>query len=227
MRNPESSSLHSVIWDFDGTIVDTETPGFQAWQAVFEHVGGKLDPVDWGLIVGTVGGVDLFDRLQEQVGDVDRVALDRQRRILQRQFLAASPLRAGVRDLLDTLFQVRIPCAIATSSSRWWVERFLRQHQIADRFVALATADDVRHVKPDPEVYRLALGQLGANARGSVAIEDSPHGAQAALGAGIPCLVVSNPSTAHLRFPEGVHRRDALTAVTLHDLSRIGGRGET
>lgn len=222
MINEEARSrLESVIWDFDGTIVDTETPAFQAWQAIFVKAGAHLDPLDWGLIVGTVGGVDLFDRLETQVGAVDRVALDQERRALQRRYLASSPLRTGVQDLLDALVQAHVPCAVATSSSRWWVERFLTQHQIRDKFLALATADDVRHVKPDPEVYRLALRQLGAAGPRSVAIEDSPHGAQAALAAGIPCLVVANPSTSHLRFPPGVHRMDSLTRVTVDDLSRM------
>ena len=94
-------------------------------------------------------------------------------------------------------------------------------HHLEAYFGALATADDVTMGKPDPAVYRVAVSRLAIEAARAVAIEDSPHGSTAALGAGLKCVVVPNPSTEALLFPDGVVRLPSLQGVTLEALAAL------
>lgn len=213
--------LAGIVWDFDGTLVDTETPQFEAWAQVFEEAGGELRPSDWGQIVGTLDGINLLDVLESQAGRLDRPKTLRRLAELTEKYLDQAPLRPGVRDLLAELGELSIPCAIASSSHRQWIVEFLRDHGILHYFTAIAAADDVARVKPDPSVYRVALRRLRVPAAQALAIEDSPHGAAAALGAGLVCVVVPNPSTKALSFPVAVRRLTTLENVGVRDLEKL------
>ena len=211
--------ISGLIWDFDGTIVDTETPQYRAWSEIFAEFGDKLTPEDWGRIVGTWGDVDLIDILMERVPGVPRLETNRRAGALVTQYMLEAPLRAGVMGLMEAARMAEIPQAVASSSHRVWIQAFLHLHQLEAYFQALATADDVVMGKPDPAVYRVALRRLGLEPHQTVAIEDSPHGSAAALGAGLKCVVVPNPSTEALVFPEGVVRLPTLEGVTLETLA--------
>lgn len=193
--------LHGVIWDFDGTIVDTETPQFEVWQAIFIEHKTSFAVEEWAAMVGTISTIDPLDLLEAKVGSIHRAAVYEEygrRFALRRETMT---LRPGVKALLDELRQRMIPSAIASSSSRQWIKRYLLDHDISRYFSAIVTAADVGVPKPDPGVYRLALSLMRIRADEAVAIEDSPHGVQAAQNAGIACLVVPNPSTKELEFP--------------------------
>ncbi|WP_338055227.1 HAD-IA family hydrolase [Sulfobacillus harzensis] len=210
------------MWDFDGTIVDTETPQFEAWQALFGEFGARLEPHVWGKMVGTVTDWDLFDVLERLTGGpVQRIKLERKVRRLIEKKMTEAPIRDGVGEIITEAAGRGLRQAVASSSPRWWIREFLRRHRLESYFAAIASADDVRRVKPDPEVYLTALARLKVGPLEAIAIEDSPHGSRAALQAGIPCLVVPNPSTMELPFPVGVHRLDTLKGVTLDGLQAV------
>lgn len=213
--------IEAVVWDFDGTIVDTETPQYEAWDTVFQEHGARMDPRVWGEMVGTHSQLDLLDVLEREVGPVHREAMARRVRALEEQYLASAPLRPGVGDLLKEFREAKVPSAIASSSHRQWIRRFLEAHAIERHFQGIASADDVREVKPDPAVYVLAVRILGKEPGETLAIEDSAHGATAALAAGLRCLVVPNPSTERLLFPAGVVRVPTLAGVTLPILEQL------
>ncbi len=213
--------LSGLIWDFDGTIVDTETPQYRAWSEIFAEYGDELTPADWGRIVGTWGDVDLIDILMARVPGVPRLETNRRAGDLVTQYMLEAPLRDGVMALLEAAHHAHIPQAIASSSHRVWIQAFLQLHHLEAYFGALATADDVTMGKPDPAVYRVAVSRLAIEAARAVAIEDSPHGSTAALGAGLKCVVVPNPSTEALLFPDGVVRLPSLQGVTLEALAAL------
>lgn len=209
--------LKAIVWDFDGTLVDTETPQFEAWDAVFREHGTQLDYQVWSQMVGTVTDWDLLSVLEDRMGRVDRRALAQRVNQLIHKRLEAAPLRPGVRDLMDAAQKSGIQQAIASSSGRRWIEQYARRHRL-DGISVVASGDDVARVKPDPAVYRLAVSRLHRAPHECVAMEDSPHGAASALQAGLVCVVVSNPSTASLEFPPGVIRRPAHGDIGIDDL---------
>jgi beta-phosphoglucomutase-like phosphatase (HAD superfamily) len=104
----------------------------------------------------------------------------------------------GVVHLLSDAAQSGVPCAVASSSGREWVEKFLLQLGIRDRFTALATRDMVAFAKPAPDLYIAACNALAVPAQSAIALEDSLNGITAAKAAGLACVAVPNPVTKHV-----------------------------
>jgi HAD superfamily hydrolase (TIGR01509 family) len=93
-------------------------------------------------------------------------------------------LMPGVVELLDAADASRLPCAIATSSSRAFLDDALRRLHLAPRFTATFTADDVMEGKPHPEIYRKTAARLGLAPEQMLVLEDSSNGCRAAVDAG-------------------------------------------
>ena len=208
-------AVRALILDFDGTIVDTETPWYRAWQEVYAGFGEDLPVAEWARTVGTAeGAFDPVVHLEQRLGrSLDRTALEADFRTRGLRLQAREGLRPGISALLGEAHAASVPVALASNSPRSWVEPYLRRFGIAGSFGAVCTREDVVHPKPAPDLYRLALRRLGVPAQRAVALEDSPSGAEAALLAGLTCVVVPNAFTAALRFPEGARVLPSLQGV--------------
>lgn len=193
--------LRALIFDFDGTLLDTETHEFRRWQALYERHGRELELAAWQQGVGTWGAFDPWAGLGVIAQDA-RGELARELRETILADIQASDLRPGVRDVLREAQAAGLRLAIASSSDQEWIGRWLAQHGLADTFEVLATRDDVARVKPDPELYQLALSRLGVRAEEALAIEDSFHGATGAHRAGLKVVVVPNSVTRGQPFLE-------------------------
>ena len=209
-----------LIFDFDGLILDTETPEYEACQEVFAEYGTELPLALWSKAIGTRGGFDPHAHLERVTGrSVDRAHMDARRRSLYEARMRGCGVRPGVKEYLRDASAQGIPIGLASSSGRRWVEGYLRQFGLWEYFSCVRTADDVRQVKPDPELYRSALAGLGARAGQTVAFEDSPNGALAAVRAGMLCVIIPNPVTALLEFPDGVAwRLNSMADMPLPEL---------
>jgi beta-phosphoglucomutase-like phosphatase (HAD superfamily) len=104
---------------------------------------------------------------------------------------------------------------VASSSSCGWVDGWLRRHGIRDLLQVVVGRDDVRKVKPDPELFRLAASRLGVPPPACVVFEDSPNGMRAALAAGMRCVAVPNALTRPLARPDVDLVLDSLAARPL------------
>lgn len=189
-----------MIFDFDGLILDTETPEFIAWQEAYSALGASLDRQTWAQVIGTLeSGWDPWTYLEEQVGHpVDRGPIRAVRQTRHLALIDAEVARPGVRAWLDQARDLGLRVGLASSSSAEWVTTYLKRLGILDRFSAIATGDRVPHSKPDPAVYRLALSELGVGAADAIAVEDSPNGIAAAKAAGLVVVAVPNAMTADL-----------------------------
>ena len=107
----------------------------------------------------------------------------------------------GVEALLRDAKALRLGRAVASSSSRGWVDGWLRRHGIHDLLDVVVGRDDVRNVKPDPELFLLAASRLEVAPGACVVFEDSPNGMSAALAAGMRCVAVPNALTRPLARP--------------------------
>ena len=194
--------MDAIIFDFDGTIIESEGPDFQTWQEIFADHGAELPLAQWIGFIGTAAGTfDPYHLLAELSGKtVDRVAIQRVRRQRFRELVAQQPLRPGVAALLDAADAERIPLAIASSSTRDWVEWNLDQRDLRRRFRFVHTVNDARTGKPDPELYLMTVAALGVDAARTVALEDSYNGLLAAKAAGVRCVVAPNVLTQGVDF---------------------------
>ncbi len=212
--------LQAIIFDFDGTILETETPDYQSWQECFSDCGCELPKELWATYIGTASGTfDPYALLEQQWGQpVDRAALRIRRRQRFHELVGLEPLRPGVVALLEAATQRGIRLAVASSSTRDWVEENLATRNLRHYFEFVYTANDVAVVKPDPALYLLALQRLQVEAAHAVAIEDSLNGLTAAKRAGLKCVVTPHGMTCHMDFAQADLVIDSLTEITLADL---------
>jgi putative hydrolase of the HAD superfamily len=188
------------IFDFDGLILDTEVPRFTSWQEEFARHGFPLTHRDWWKTIGT--GPSAYDPAIHLVeltnGKVDIRALRESAHHRADELLEQAELLPGVKLFIEAASEAKLPMAVASSSNRDWVVPHLEKFNILKHFQAVFAAQDVTNVKPDPELYLLAISSLGLPVETIIAFEDSPNGIKAAKLAGLRCVAVPNSITSEM-----------------------------
>ena len=182
----------AVLWDMDGTLVDTEPYWVEAEYALAARHGGTWsqehalnlvgnDLIESGRYIREHMGIDVEPSLiVEELLDGVIASVER-----------SVPWRPGAVDLLASLNDQRVPCALVTMSYRRFVAPILAA--LPDQtFAEVITGDAVQHGKPHPEPYLKAARGLGVDPADCLAIEDSNTGARSAEAAGCTVLVVPN-----------------------------------
>jgi HAD superfamily hydrolase (TIGR01509 family) len=208
-----------LIFDFDGLIVDSESPGFQAWSEVFATHGGALPFDKYSACIGTIGGFDLHGYLEEQTGRTfERADLERACNKRWSELMKEQPLLPGIAACVSSAKARGMKLAIASSSTQKWVTYNLRRFQLLEQFDVVCTSDYVDAVKPDPALYLLALQRLGVRSDEAIAFEDSPNGILAAKRAGIFCVAIPNPLTKDLPLELADRRLTSLLDFNIDDV---------
>jgi HAD superfamily hydrolase (TIGR01509 family) len=209
----------AVIFDFDGLIIDSETPLFDIWQEIYAQHGAALALEDWQHALGTQGGFDPYDDLRARSGRV--VSRDRWAEWVSREHwrrCETQPLLPGVADRLVEARTIGLKTALASSSQAAWVRPWLERHDLLDAFDALCTRDDVTAVKPAPDLFLLAAKRLGVAPESCLVFEDSPNGLRAARAAGMWAIAVPNVLTQPLDLPPHDLALESLATHTLASL---------
>lgn len=209
----------AVLWDMDGTLIDTEPYWMASERDLVADFGGTWSEEHARAIVG----FDLLDAARYIVAhsEVDLAPAAIVERLLDgviSRLALGIPWRPGARELLEELNKLEIPCALVTMSWRRFVEPVLAQLP-PHTFAAVITGDEVTMGKPHPEPYLRAAELLGVPADQCVAIEDSPTGVASALAA--QCAVVGVPNVREIEDQPGVWIRDSLTQVSAQDLAGL------
>lgn len=209
----------AVLWDMDGTLVDTEPYWIASEFALAERHGATWSREQALALVGS----DLLDSgafIREQMGlDLTPAAIVEE--LLDgvvARVREAVPWQPGARELLAALHADGLRCALVTMSYRRFVEPIL-EHLPTGAFEVVVTGDEVERGKPHPDPYLLAAERLGVDPAACLAIEDSPPGAASAEAAGCGVLVVPN----HVAVPAGERRvvRDGLEGLGPDDLAAL------
>ena len=173
-----------VVFDMDGTLLDTEGPAQTAFARAIEDMGFAFDSAAYARCLGTTFAETQVILLEVYGDELDMLALGN---AWSANFAAASvdtpiALRPGIGDLLERLAGMNIPMAVATSNQRDICEDSLTGCNIRPFFNHLVCVDDVRNAKPAPDPYLLAAAKLGKNPLDCWALEDSDIGTRAAYG---------------------------------------------
>lgn len=216
------SSQHpaAVLFDMDGTLVDSEKLWDVALQELAREYGGDLSADARRSIIGTAMAESmriLHDDLGQPERDPEISAAWINARILE-LFRGGLPWRPGAFELLHAVRAAGIPTALVTSSPRALVEIALDTLG-RDTFDVVVAGDEVVAAKPHPEPYLTAARLLGVPIERCVAIEDSPTGVASALASGAAVLAV--PAEVPLPARTGVHQVESLTGVDLEVLAAL------
>ena len=205
-----------IVFDFDGLILDTEVPVYDAWQELYGEHGHALPFEQWAQCIGTADIFDPCADLSERVGrTLDAAALRARHRVRTDALIAAQGVLPGVVELIEEAAAMGLALGVASSSSRGWVEGHLGRLGLLGHFHAIRCAGDVPRVKPDPALYRAVLEATGVRPSDAVAIEDSPNGVLAAKRAGMACVAVPNALTARLDLSGADLRLTSLADLPL------------
>ncbi len=213
--------LAALIFDFDGTIAETERDGHRvAYNAAFAdaRAGWRWDVPTYGTLLAVAGGKErlaqFIARERPDLAHDERATLvallhESKRRHFDR--LADDlPLRPGIMRLVAEARAARVRCAIATTASPSGVAALLRRDStFARAFDVIVAGDAVPQKKPAPDIYALALERLGIAADAALAFEDSAVGLRAARAAGLVTTVTPSMYTGDERF-------DGAAAVIAH-----------
>ncbi|MEE6280808.1 HAD family hydrolase [Georgenia sunbinii] len=220
---PESAATplpQAVLWDMDGTLVDTEPYWIGSEIALAEEHGGSWSHEQALRLVGhsiTTSARILRDEAGVQ-GTDDEIATTLVGRVADRVRTDGPPWRPGARELLDALREAGVPCALVTMSYTELAAAVLDTLP-AGTFAAVVTGDEVVQGKPHPEPYLTAAARLGVDITACVAIEDSPPGVASAEAAGAATIAV--PLMIDIPAAPGRSLLRTLEGVTLDDLATI------
>lgn len=211
--------LEAVVFDMDGLLLDSERVSQDVFLKASEILGAPVTSEAALKMIGR-NTASCYLYLTELLGDEKAVTslLQKTHELYEAEFESGRiPLKPGVLNLLDTLDDLRIPRAIATSTKKHIAIRKLTKVDVVTRFDFIVGGDEVVHGKPAPDIYLKACELLGADPTHCIACEDSAFGIQAAFTAGLRAILVPD-----LLTPTEEMRRQAWRVVLdLHEVAAL------
>jgi HAD superfamily hydrolase (TIGR01509 family) len=213
-------AIRGLIFDFDGLILDTETPEFEVWQEVFQVYGQNLPLSEWQAALGaSFAAFDPVNYLSAKLNltlDHSAIHADHLKRSLERIYL--KPAQPGIAETLQLARGQGLKLGIASSSPLRWVEPLLRHLNLFETFDQIICRDHVTKIKPDPELYLRCTAELGLTGAEVMIFEDSPNGIRAANAAGIFCVAIPNTLTRQLDISHADLILEQINAIPFEDL---------
>ncbi|KAB7704083.1 HAD-IA family hydrolase [Bacillus aerolatus] len=213
--------IKAVIFDFDGLILDTETAWYEAYKETMGFYKSDLPLEHFVKCIGT-DDTELHKFFKEQLGESCSIEeIEARAKSIHKVKMKTSEAREGVKDYLEEAKKVGYKIALASSSTKEWVTHYLGELGLLNYFEVIITGDTVDKVKPAPDLYLKAIEVLNIHPTEAVAFEDSLNGLQAALAAGLKCVIVPNPVTEALAFENHHLRLKSMVEKSLTDVIKI------
>lgn len=192
------SGLKGVLFDLDGTILDSMPWHIKAWQEILTLHGVKIKDEFLYLNEGAIESAHLLEAIQEQglVPDAALIQtfLHRQAKHFNANFARFVTPFSDTISTLDRFREMNLELALITSSSRPVVNKVL-EVEVRERFSVIVTGDEVQNGKPHPEPYRTGLEKLGLQNGTCLAVENAPAGIRSAKAAGLICAALTTTLT--------------------------------
>jgi len=204
--------LKGLIFDFDGLIVDTETVIYETWKRVYEDNEQSLKLTDYKQCVGSdFTQFDPGKELEKRCGKkFDWNKINEQREKIIRDTLETQKARPGILDFLEEASKLGLKMAIASSSSKGWVLGWVEKLKIKHYFEQFFNRDDVKKIKPAPDLFLSSCEALNIKTSEALVLEDSENGLKAATCAGIKCAIITNKITEGGNFSNAVIETDSF-----------------
>ena len=209
-----------VIFDLDGTLIDTEPLYTRAAESILSRFGKVFDLGIKRQIMGggpLVGARFVVERLGLPLSPEEYLA---EREALMREACRTARAMPGAIDLIEALYRRGIPLAIGTSSSRELCQVKLEAQVFGSRFHTIVCSDDpgVLEAKPAPDIFARAAERLGAAPERCLVFEDTPKGVAAARAAGMEVIAVVDPTMLHEDYSGALRVVESLEAIALADI---------
>ena len=220
-----SSQLRGVLFDMDGTIIDSEPYWMRAERELVESFGGTWGEQQAYALVGSGLWNSASLLISAGVELEHEVIIDKLSARVREQISESVPWRRGARELMAEILQAGLPMALVTMSiglNARAVSAAL-DHELGQKvFSAIISADDVERPKPDPEAYLAGAAAIGVDISDTLSFEDSSYGAASAFSAG--SITIGIPL--HVEIPQGsTHEQwESMAGTGLNDLREAFGR---
>jgi beta-phosphoglucomutase len=187
-----SNSACAVIWDMDGTLVDTAELHFQAWSRLAREIEEPFTRADFAATFGQRNPEIIRKFFRNHASDRELDSLGARKEDYYRAAARAGvTLLPGVRPLLEALHQAAFKQAIGSSAPRDNLHLILDLTQTESLFEALVSMEDTQRGKPDPQVFLVAASRLAVTPANCLVVEDAPAGVEAAKAGGMKCIAVT------------------------------------
>lgn len=210
-------TIKAVIFDLDGTLIDTEKYYRICWPKALAHFGYQMTD-EQALSLRSLGQPFAPEHLKEMFCDpqLDYPAVRAYRKKLMEEALDRDgiQIKPGAIELLSYLRKNEIITAIATATDMERATRYLKKIGLFDRFDKIISATMVKEGKPSPDIYSYACSQLGFQPSECMAVEDSPNGILSAYRAGCPVVMVPDQTEPDEELSKLLYARvDTLTDI--------------
>lgn len=215
------SEMKAVLWDFDGTVVDTERVWIDVEIAFLASYGVQFTTEQAHALIGVdsrITGQVIGDLIPGRPFTPEQTTAEILRRVEDRVAASPLPFKPGAPELLAAVRAEGLACALVSASPRSMLESAVARMP-ADTFAVIVSSDDVERHKPDPEPYLRAMGALGVRPDEALVIEDSVVGTASGNAAGAVVMAVPD----QLPVPAAPRRVivDTLAGMSVDDLRNI------
>jgi len=217
--------LQAVLFDFDGTLVNTERVHFGSIRTIMEpYLKEKLSDDEMNSMIGYL----YIDRIRRMLAlrsiddEAAVVKLEKEARdVMRAKEKPEDLIQPGAKDFISQLHTQGITLAVVTSTSTERALRFFEPLGLSSYFTTIIGCGEVRHRKPDPEPYAMALEQLDLDPQRCIVFEDSAAGIDSARGAGIDHVIGVDANTLFSELPGTVQIIKDFTSITIEDLESL------
>ncbi|WP_432710894.1 HAD family hydrolase [Pedobacter sp.] len=199
----------AILFDLDGTLVDSELFHFECWNEILKESEVRLTYSDW---LNAYAGIPLAQNastlIKKYALNTTLDELIRRREILsiQRMMDTEVPLMYYTKEILDYFSQMPLTMALVTGSNKDEVNTLFKKNGLNKYFEIIVTNNDVKQPKPNPECYNLCRTQLGLEKKDCLVFEDTVNGLKAAKAAQLTCIAIQRHEQQHA----SLHQADRI-----------------